>query len=134
MLVEITKKHCIDADYASVLDCPLFRAIREQHSEFPLSSVGGSNIMDKSDKYYYFDCNSMFNRSIEEASQRTLNKEPFWNINSMEEILKGERESVILYIHTPEYDAQRKLKERINPAHLPVKLSHYETINDSSYN
>lgn len=67
MKVIITKQHCeggsILSRYMNRLDCPLFRAIKEQHPEFPLRSVGGLSIMNKSDQRYKiisnWDCNKV---------------------------------------------------------------------------
>ncbi len=39
MEVTITKQHCEGANYNNMTDCPLARAIREQHPEFPLYIV-----------------------------------------------------------------------------------------------
>lgn len=37
----IKPKHCINASFDDIHDCPLFRAITEQHPHLPLQSVGG---------------------------------------------------------------------------------------------
>jgi hypothetical protein len=127
MLVEITKRHCIDASYLAIKDCPMFRAIKEQHPEFDLASVSGDFIRDSKNNIFKFDANMPFDiltgkdiRTLEEVLQRQKNKEAFWNSTVMIELLNGSREGVIIYIHTPEYDLRKPVYS------TPVKMSHYE--------
>lgn len=56
--VVIEKRHCIGADYGNIIDCPLFRAIREQLPEFPLHSVGGFVLTDKNLNNWKMEANS----------------------------------------------------------------------------
>ncbi len=64
MEVIITKKHCKSAYYGSITDCPLARAIKEQHPEFPLCSVAGTYVRDKDKNIFDFDRNKWNNEAM----------------------------------------------------------------------
>lgn len=57
--VTIRKEHCTGANFYDCFDCPLHRAIREQHPGFPIGSVGGTHVTVKGehgrDITYWFD-------------------------------------------------------------------------------
>lgn len=53
MRVIIKPKHTIGSDYFDGTDCPLYRAIAEQHPEFPLMTVGMTYIKDIDHNIYF---------------------------------------------------------------------------------
>lgn len=55
MLVKITKEHTEGTIYTSFRDCPLARAIKEQHPEFPLDCVLGLGIYTKEGHLHQFN-------------------------------------------------------------------------------
>lgn len=57
MKVVITQKHTEGSSYIANTDCALFRAIKEQHPEFPLSSVGGTFICNLEGERFRFNTN-----------------------------------------------------------------------------
>lgn len=72
--VTITKKHCKDANFMDVYNCPLARAIREQLPEYPLDNVGGKYVRRKDNILDVF--------SVED-----------WNWTILDQIKEGKRES-----------------------------------------
>jgi len=63
MKVVIEQKHTVNARYIDNRDCPLFRAIKEQHPEFPLKSVAGTWIRDTENNLYAFN-NANWNSEV----------------------------------------------------------------------
>jgi len=52
--VEILPHHCT-AEYMDTYGCPLYKAIKEQHPEFPLHSVAGTYIRTIDGREHPFD-------------------------------------------------------------------------------
>lgn len=72
--VIVRKEHCIDRKYSCITNCPLCAAIREQLPEFPLDTVAGSHLTDKSGNTYLIP--TMLNGATEDESwdSVTINK------------------------------------------------------------
>ncbi len=74
MKVTITKQHCENADYTNDTDCPLARAIKEQHPEFPLAVVGSSYVWGKDESIYKFGYINWNPLHMEQILNGTLNE------------------------------------------------------------
>lgn len=95
MLVEITKKHMYRADYMDNYDCPLARAIKEQHPEFGPVFVAGDHIIDTNGDRFPFDVKQ-------------------WGAKTFDKMSEGRKKKAIIYIPTPEYDQRNPVPIEYN--------------------
>lgn len=107
MRVVITKQHCKNTVFSNIFDCPLFRAIKEQHPDFNLYLVGV--------------------RTIRELREPEIIEYPFnlgdWNPFIYNDLRKRKIKKVVLDIDTPEYDVLQEVKKIILS---PIKELQYE--------
>jgi hypothetical protein len=98
--VIITKKHCIGAVYMSNTDCPLARAIKEQH-KIKNISVGGDDVSVwtespyKGEKVQYFVFNA--------PDMRNGLSGDAWGLEIMNAILEDRLGSVTIHLHPEIY-------------------------------
>ena len=96
MRVVIKRKHTLNSDYFSTCDCPLARAIKEQHPEFPNFSVGGDYIR-------------VYGKEFEFQSYYKV----VWNSLHFRDLKNNKINEVILDFPVPEYDNQNREKSSI---------------------
>jgi hypothetical protein len=115
MKVIIEKKHCVGSDYMDTTNCPLCKAIKEQHPESKLFHAGGDYVRDKSGKVRIY-----FNPDYGTG----------WNSMVIRQIINGEIENFVMELPYPEYDNRNnppqpmpEPKEKIRYVSVPETLT-----------